>query len=320
MWHIGLGDVRWLLGAVLALVLAASAHAEIIYWTTFDDGIPAEITGPGVQVESVQGYAGLGADGNRFDGDLLRYHTQTLYDTVLTLTDLAPHTHISLGFLLAVIDSWDGTELFEVLVDGQTVFSHWFQLATGDDSSYVAPPGGLLSSGTNLGWTAGSYHGRDRALDLSLEPAFHSIPHTASTLTIVWRIGAVSGGAAQNWQGGMDESWGIDNLVVSAGSQTSSASLPPVAAALLGNAPNPFNPSTHISYVLPAGGATITLTVHDLAGRLVRTLVSGTRTEGRQVAAWDGCFADGRPAPGGVYLYRLAGDGLDETRKMMLLK
>lgn len=320
MRHNLLFPAQWCLGTVLALGLAVPAHAGIVFSTTFDDGIPAEITGQGVQVEGVQGYAGLGTTGNRFGGNLLRYQTQTLHDTVLTLTDLSPHTHISLGFLLAVIDSWDGTELFEVLVDGQIVFSNWFQLATGDASSYLAPSGGLLSSGTDLGWSAGSWYGRDRALDLTVEPAFRDIPHTAGTLTIVWRMGAVSGGAAQNWQGGMDESWGIDNLTVSATSRTSSASLTPAAAVLLGNAPNPFNPSTRISYVLPAGGATIALTVHDLAGRLVRTLVAGNQGEGRQVAEWDGSFADGRPAPGGVYLYRLAGGGIDETRKMLLLK
>ena len=59
---------------------------------------------------------------------------------------------LSLGFLLAVIDSWDGTEVLEVLVDGVTIFSNTFQLASGDSSSYVAPPGALLSSGTDLGF------------------------------------------------------------------------------------------------------------------------------------------------------------------------
>ena len=63
----------------------------------------------------------------------------------MVLRNLPAHTRVSLGFLLAVIDSWDGAELLRVSVDGQEQFSHWFRLALGDTSSYVAPPGGLLS-------------------------------------------------------------------------------------------------------------------------------------------------------------------------------
>ena len=60
----------------------------------------------------------------------------------------------------------------------------------------------------------GGYWYRDRAYNLAVEPAFLMIPHTASTLTVVWKLSAVSGSAAQQWQGGDDESWAIDNLHV----------------------------------------------------------------------------------------------------------
>lgn len=304
----------------LAVGLPASPHAEVVFSCDFESGLPPQITGQGVQIESVQGLAGLGAPGNQFGGSLLRYHTQTLYDTTLTLTDLPPHTHVSLGFLLALIDSWDGTELMQVVVDGQLLFSNWFQLATGDDSGYLPPPGGLLSAGTNRGWSVGSYYNHDRALDLSLEPAFIAIPHTAATLTVVWRLGAVSGGAAANWQGGTDESWAIDNLAVSVGGATSAAPLPSTGIALLGNAPNPFNPSTRISYVLPESGAQVALRIYDLSGHLVRTLIDGRRAGGEQAATWDGRMDDGRPAPGGIYVYRLASGSFEQARKMVLLK
>ncbi len=304
----------------LTLALAPRAGAEVVFTTDFSGALPVEITAPGAQLEGAQGLAGLGVPGNQFGGSVLRYHLQILHDTTLTLTDLPPHTHVSLGFLLALIDSWDGTELMQVVVDGDTRFSHWFSLATADNSSYAAPAGGLLSSGVNLGWSAGSYFGRDRALDLSVEPAFLEIPHTSSTLTVVWRLGAVSGGAAANWQGGGDESWAIDNLTVSVGGATSAAPLPFAGAVLLGNAPNPFNPSTRIFYELPSAGARVTLSIHDLGGRLVRTLVAGERAGGPQSAVWDGSGDDGRAAPGGVYFYRLSGSGFEESRKMVLLK
>ncbi len=310
------------IGTALAIVLALAsvAGAQVVFSSDFESGIPAELTGDGVRIEGVQGYAGLGAQGNQFGGSLLRYYTQTLYDTTLTLTNLPPHSHVSLGFLLALIDSWDGTELFQVDIDGQLVFSQWFQLATGDETDYVAPTGGLLSSGVNLGWTAGSWYSRDRAYDLSVEPAFRDIPHTADTLTVVWRMGAVSGGAAANWQGGADESWGLDNLTVTLDSGSSAVPRSAAGARLLGNAPNPFNPSTVIAYDLPAGGATVRLDVYDVAGRLVRTLVDGAQQGGRQTAVWDGRGPDGRMQPAGVYCYRLVGAGVDITRKMMMVK
>jgi hypothetical protein len=304
----------------LAVAQPAGAGAEVVFATDFNGALPAEITAPGAQLESVQGLNGLGATGNQFGGNLLRYHTQILHDTTLTLTNLPPHTQVSLGFLLALIDSWDGTELMKVVVDGQELFSHWFSLATADNSSYVAPAGGLLSSGVNRGWSNGSYYYRDRALDLSLEPAFIAMPHTASTLTVVWRLGAVSGGAAANWQGEMDESWAIDNLTVSVSNIASAAPLPTAVAALRGNAPNPFNPSTRIFFELPDDGARVNLSIFDLAGRRVRTLVDGVQAGGPQVARWDGRTETGLNAPGGVYLYRLTGAGIDEARRMVLLK
>lgn len=308
------------LPAILCGLAAAPANATQIFATNFEAGIPPEISAPGSQTESVQGCAGLGAAGNQFAGNLLRYDDLGILDTTLTLSNLPAHTQVSLGFLLAVIDSWDGTELLEVLVDGQLVFSNWFSLAVENASSYVAPPGGLLSSGTNLGWSAGSWYGRDRALDMSLEPAFANIPHTASTLTVVWRLGATAGGAAANWQGGMDESWGIDNLTVSV--TTSPVAVPDAAAglSLRGNAPNPFNPLTWISYDVPAGGATVGLRVYDVAGHLVRTLADGFQAGGPAVVAWDGRDDHGAAMSSGTYFCRLTGPGHDESRRMVLLQ
>lgn len=208
---------------VTALWIAAFplvAGAQVVFSTDFESGLPAEFTAPNCVIEPVQGYAGLGPVGNQFGGSFLRYTAQTLADTKLTLTGLPAHDYLTIGFLFAAIDSWDGTELFRVSVDGNLLFSHWFQLATGDASSYSAPAGGLLSSGSNLGFSAGSYFGRDRAYNMAVEPAFITIPHTASTLEIVWNMGAISGPAANQWQGGADESWALDNVSVEVSEST----------------------------------------------------------------------------------------------------
>jgi len=309
-----------LLMTVLCLVLNSSeARATLVFSTDFESGLPAEMTAPGTHIVGVQGWAGLGPTGNQFAGNFLRYDALTISDTKLVLSNLPAHDHVDVSFLLAVIDSWDGTELFKVSIDGVEVFSHWFQLATGDASSYLAPTGALLSSGIQLGFTNGGFYFRDRAYDLSVEPAF-SIPHTASTLTITWYLGATSGSAAQNWQGGNDESWAIDNLRVEVTSDptgigTASA---PRALTLLPNSPNPFSHATTLRIGSTVAGEA-TIDVFDAAGRKVR----GDRIPlagGWQNLAWSGVDGDGKPLPSGVYFYRIRAGGETQTHKFIITR
>jgi beta-glucanase (GH16 family) len=84
--------------------------------------------------------------------------------------------------------------------------------------------------------------------------------------------------------------------------------------------PNPFNPATTISYDLPEP-AGVRLTIHDLAGRLVRTLAAGTVVgAGRHEAVWNGRDDAGTIMAAGVYFYRLDAAGFSETKRMTLLK
>lgn len=98
-----------------------------------------------------------------------------------------------------------------------------------------------------------------------------------------------------------------------------SVTTPPPATALEQNHPNPFNPTTTISYTLPASGH-VALVVYDTAGRLVRTLVNEVRPAGIASVTWDGQRQDGSRAASGVYFYRLETTGQTLTRKMVLLK
>ncbi len=84
--------------------------------------------------------------------------------------------------------------------------------------------------------------------------------------------------------------------------------------------PNPFNPLTTISYDVP-DPVTVTLTIHDLAGKLVKTLVaSQTVDAGRHEVVWNGRDNRGRMAVSGVYFYRLEAGSFSETRRMTLVK
>jgi hypothetical protein len=88
---------------------------------------------------------------------------------------------------------------------------------------------------------------------------------------------------------------------------------------LLANVPNPFNPVTTVRFELAMAGA-VTVTVHDVAGRRVRTLVSGTYASGPHGAPWNGRDDRGEPVSSGVYFCRLEAGGVVATRKMVLLK
>lgn len=91
-----------------------------------------------------------------------------------------------------------------------------------------------------------------------------------------------------------------------------------VQTALAGNRPNPFVKRTEISFNLSRDSAA-ELSIYDVAGRLVTTLVRGDLPAGEHSYWWDGTTLEGRPAAGGVYFYRLTADGSTQTRKMVQL-
>ena len=85
------------------------------------------------------------------------------------------------------------------------------------------------------------------------------------------------------------------------------------------NYPNPFNPSTRIRYQIPKG-ALVNLTIYDLLGREVRTLVSEQQPAGVYEVQWDGNNNQGKRAASGVYLYTIQAGDLIQSKKMTLLK
>ena len=95
----------------------------------------------------------------------------------------------------------------------------------------------------------------------------------------------------------------------------------PKVFSLAQNSPNPFNPSTTISYSVPEGTSVqVTLKVYDIRGRLVRTLVDEVRQPGTYSVFWDGKDEAGCQVSSGVYLYRMQARDFVQTRKMVLLK
>ena len=95
----------------------------------------------------------------------------------------------------------------------------------------------------------------------------------------------------------------------------------PKAFSLSQNVPNPFNPSTTISFTVVEGSSLqVTLKVYDIRGSLVRTLVNEVRDAGTYNVFWDGTDEKGLQVASGVYMYRMQAGNFVQTRKMVLLK
>lgn len=93
----------------------------------------------------------------------------------------------------------------------------------------------------------------------------------------------------------------------------------PLAFQLLGNAPNPFNPSTQIRFDLRRD-TNVRVVVFAADGRRVATLADGFMGTGPQSVTWDGRDHTGRSMGSGTYIYMVDADGERQMGSMTLLK
>lgn len=194
---------------------AARADDEIFFAADFDEEVPKQFSGV-TSTSKVQGYANVGWPGNRFSGKFLHNSAtgNPAAATTLTLTKLPAHTSISVGFLLALIDSWDGSsaeygppDVFNVTVDDKVVFSRHFSNFTPAEQEYKPPQSGRLLRRPFV--DVGFDTAPDSAYDMGRDRTFYKIPHTSDTLRISW----YASGAGYRLEA-TDESWAIDNVVV----------------------------------------------------------------------------------------------------------
>ena len=103
-----------------------------------------------------------------------------------------------------------------------------------------------------------------------------------------------------------------NNTPTGVGGQPSS--LLPASYALGQNYPNPFNPSTTVHYEVPQA-TYVKITVYEVLGREVATLVNELKQPGRYEAVFDG-----RNLASGVYLYRMQAGSFVQTRKLLMIR
>lgn len=85
------------------------------------------------------------------------------------------------------------------------------------------------------------------------------------------------------------------------------------------NYPNPFNPKTEFDYSI-ADASKVTLTIYDVLGRKVKTLVNGFKSSGFYRAIWDGTDKSLNKAASGIYFAKLTAGSYSQVRKIILQK
>jgi len=93
----------------------------------------------------------------------------------------------------------------------------------------------------------------------------------------------------------------------------------PATSALYANYPNPFNPSTTITFSLFTAGE-VSIDIYNVRGQRVRSLVSGVYEAGVHSVVWNGVSDDGVGVGSGVYFYRMVSGGFSGVKKMLLVK
>ena len=93
----------------------------------------------------------------------------------------------------------------------------------------------------------------------------------------------------------------------------------PTKFALEQNFPNPFNPVTTLRYTVPEKEI-VNISVYDMRGKLVKTLVNSFQSSGKKTVHWNGTDSRDNTVSTGVYLYKINAGIFSQTKKMILLK
>jgi hypothetical protein len=203
-------------GILIFLATRLLAQTTTVFTNNFEGTMPAEITPGAAFLTGVQGYAGLGPNGNQFGGKFLRSPTGNL--VTLTLSNLPPHKALNINMLFAAIDSLDGTgtfpqgDFFTVTVgespsSGTVVFRESFANALPSQiQSYVPPSGGQLARRVDLGFSGPGGFYTDSAYNFSVDSRFQNLSHTGQVAVLTFQI---EGPGIQPLD---DESWAMENL------------------------------------------------------------------------------------------------------------
>ncbi len=205
-----------LASAVLSLGLTGTASANVLlYANDFDDG---EYSLPGIGVSALTNGA-LEATATFGDWSGNYFANRSFGDpSTLILSNLAPHSTVTVNFMLGFLESWDSRDgaccspdNLDFYVDGVLVASFTANNALGTIEDF----GGGTIVGHYVQANANTFHS-DTIVDMSTAPAL-TFSHSASTLALTLRA------SGAGWQASTDEAWGVDAIRI-----TYDATLPPI--------------------------------------------------------------------------------------------
>lgn len=215
-------------------------------------------------------------------------------------------------------------------INSRLKFYHWIAAETHSNPGF-AWDGGMVEMSLNGGaWTqinpVGGYPYRIFGNTAS--------PFAANTYVYsgnqAWQeasfdLSAYNGSARFRFVFGADgyvkaEGWYIDDVRLESDPVDNDDSvIQPMDFRLVGNYPNPFNPTTSIEFFTPAKGL-LKLDIFNLKGQLVKTLVNRDLPGGRHSFVWNGADDNGRTVGSGVYLYRLSSPWGTVNSRMLMVK
>ncbi len=127
----------------------------------------------------------------------------------------------------------------------------------------------------------------------------------------------------ENWADWVQVSWDsafwLQGTIRTVTGVESSNKHVPARYELCQNFPNPFNPSTVISFQLPVSSE-VHLVIYNSTGQFVRQLASGVFAGGSHSIVWDGKNDRGQQVAGGSYFYKLTAGDFQSTQRMIFLK
>jgi hypothetical protein len=172
--------------------------------------------------------------------------------------------------------------------------------------------GALISTDTSMAIIDQARWNFNQSGDFSTQGAGTSSGY-ASTMDVKWD--ANGNVYTQSMYGWTVEKWSFNGTLPSFTTSVEQVgNTLPDGFTLSQNFPNPFNPSTHIDFTLPASGS-VSLKVYDLLGREMMTLVNEQKPAGTYRATFDASNL-----PSGTYFYVLRAGSFSESKKMLLVK
>ena len=234
----------------------------------------------------------------------------------------------------AVVHFPDGSpETFQAILNSDGTIIYQYQTVSDDSECTVGIENAAGDDGLQVVYNAAGYLHDGLAIRFAVEPSLAWLSVTPSSGTIEPQGEALLDVTmnATNLEEGVyyadlsfatndpDNSVVVVPVTLTVTPVTGIGDELPRAAVFFGAVPNPFNPMTSLHFDLPRDSR-VELKVYDVAGHLVRSLVSGSRPAGANNVRWNGTDNAGHAVASGTYFARLVVDGQVEIKSLTLVR